>query len=76
MKIVDLRLHPVAVARQYATLTSGGQEGRQNPDAVPVNLSYFYILELETDSGIVGIGEISDIDPKMRLGDGSSMEIE
>ncbi len=76
MKIVDLRLHPVAVARQYATLTSGGQEGRQNPDAVPVELSYFYILELETDSGIVGIGEISDIDPKMRLGDGSPMEID
>ena len=76
MKIVDLRLHPVAVARQYATLTSGGQEGRQNPDAVPVELSYFYILELETDAGIVGIGEISDIDPGARLVDGSPMEIE
>jgi muconate cycloisomerase len=64
------------VSRQYGTLTSGGQEGRQNPDAVPVDLSYFYILEVETDAGIVGIGEISDIDPKMRLSDGSPMELE
>ena len=76
MKIVDLRLHPVAVARQYATLTSGGQEGRQNPDAVPVELSYFYILEVETDAGIVGIGEISDFDPGSRMVDGSPMELE
>ena len=76
MKIVDLRIHPVAVSRQYATLTSGGQEGRKNPDAAPVELSYFYILEVETDAGIVGIGEISDIDPKMRMVDGSPMEID
>ncbi len=75
MKIVDVRVHPVAVSRQYATLTSGGQEGRQNPDAAPVDLSYFYILEVETDSGIVGIGEISDIDPGMRLVDGSPMDL-
>ena len=76
MKIVNLNIHPVAVSRQYATLTSGGQEGRKNPGAAPVELSYFYILEVETDAGIVGIGEISDIDPKMRMVDGSPMEIE
>lgn len=76
MKIEDVRLHPVAVARQYATLTSGGQQGRQNPDAQPVDLSYFYILEVETDTGIVGLGEISDIDPGARLVDGSPMDRE
>ena len=76
MKIEDVRLHPVAVARQYATLTSGGQQGRQNPDAQPVDLSYFYILEVETDTGIVGLGEISDIDPGARLVDGSPMDME
>ena len=76
MKIVDLRLYPVAVSRQYATLTSGGQEGRKNPDAAPVDLSYFYILEVETDAGITGIGEISDIDPGMRLVDGSPMTLD
>ena len=52
MKIVDVRVHPVAVSRQYGTLTSGGQEGRENPNAQPVQLSYFYILEVETDAGI------------------------
>ena len=76
MKIEDVRLHPGAVARQYATLTSGGQQGRQNPDAQPVDLSYFYILEVETDTGIVGLGEISDIDPGARLVDGSPMDLE
>ena len=76
MKIVDVRLHPVAVARQYGTLTSGGQEGRGILDAPPVTLSYFYILEVETDAGIVGLGEISDIDPGSRMVDGSPMEIE
>ena len=76
MKIEDVRVHPVAVSRQYGTLTSGGQEGRENPDAQPVQLSYFYILEVETDAGIVGLGEISDIDPGARLVDGSPMDLE
>ena len=76
MKIVDVRVHPVAVSRQYGTLTSGGQEGRQNPDAQPVELSYFHILEVETDAGIVGLGEISDFAPGSRLTDGSPMEAE
>ena len=76
MKIVDVRVHPVAVSRQYGTLTSGGQEGRENPNAQPVQLSYFYIIEVETDAGIVGLGEISDIDPGARLVDGSPMDLE
>lgn len=75
MKIVDLKVHPVAVSRAYATLTSGGQEGRENPDAAPVELSYFFILEVETDAGIVGIGEISDFAPGSRMVDGSPMEV-
>ena len=66
MKIQDVRLHPVAVPRQYGTLTSGGQEGRGILDAPTVTLSFFYILEVETDTGIVGLGEISDIDPGAR----------
>ena len=75
MKIVDVRVHPVAVSRQYATLTSGGHEGRENPDAQPVELSYFYIIELETDDGVVGSGEISDIDPGARFPDGSPLDL-
>lgn len=74
MKIVDLKVHPVAVSRAYATLTSGGQEGRKDTDAAPVELSYFFILEVETDAGLVGIGEISDFAPGSRMADGSPME--
>ncbi len=76
MKIVDVRVHPVAVSRAYGTLTSGGQEGRQNPDAQPVELSYFYVLEVETDDGIVGLGEVSDFALGSRLPDGSPLELE
>ena len=76
MKIVDVTLHPVAVSRQYGTLTSGGKEGRQDLDAQPVELSYFYMLEVATDAGVVGLGEISDFAPGSSLPDGSPMEIE
>lgn len=76
MKIVNVKVHPVAVSRQYGTLTSGGQEGRGILDAPTVTLSYFYILEVETDAGIVGLGEISDIEPGARLVDGSPMNLD
>lgn len=59
MKIVSVALHPVAVARQYATVIA--KEGGQAKGAVAK--SYFYFVELKTDSGLTGWGEISDVEP-------------
>jgi muconate cycloisomerase len=58
MKITSLRLHPVAVARQYATVIA--KEGGNAKQAVAK--SYFYFVEARTDSGLIGWGEISDIE--------------
>lgn len=59
MKIKSLKLHPVAVKRQYGTViaSEGGKPKRT------VAESFFYFLELVTDNGLTGWGEASDIVP-------------
>lgn len=59
MKIKSLKLHPVAVERQYGTViaTEGGKARRT------VKKSFFYFLELATDNGLTGWGELSDVEP-------------
>jgi muconate cycloisomerase len=58
MKIIAVKLHPVAVARQYATVIA--KEGGKAKRAVVK--SYFYFVEVRTDNGLVGWGEVSDIE--------------
>jgi muconate cycloisomerase len=59
MKIKSLKLHSVAVERQYGTVIAkeGGKPRRT------VARSFFYFLELTTDNGLTGWGEMSDIEP-------------
>lgn len=59
MKIKSLRLYPVAVARQYGTVIAkeGGEANRT------VAKSLFFFIELTTDTGLTGWGEVSDIPP-------------
>ncbi len=59
MKIRSLKLHPVAVERQYGTVIA--QEGGKAKRTV--KKSFFLFLEVTTDTGLVGWGEISDIEP-------------
>jgi L-alanine-DL-glutamate epimerase-like enolase superfamily enzyme len=61
MKIADVRVHPVTVARRYATAAGGGS-------GAGVQTSHYYVLEVETDSGLTGLGEVSDIAPRTQLG--------
>lgn len=60
MKITSLALHPVVVERQYGTVIAkeGGQAKRT------VKKSYFFFLEVRTDNGLTGWGEVSDIVPE------------
>ncbi len=59
MKIKSLKLHPVAVERQYGTVIAkeGGVANRT------VKKSLFLFTELTTDNGLTGWGEVSDIEP-------------
>jgi muconate cycloisomerase len=59
MQIQKLELYPVSVPRQYGTVIAqaGGQAKRT------VAESHFFFLEVTTDTGVVGWGEISDIEP-------------
>jgi len=60
MKIASLKIHPVSVDRQYATVIA--QEGGKAKRAV--TRSHFYFLEVGTDTGLTGWGEISDVEPE------------
>ncbi len=57
MKITSLKLHPVSVARKYATVIA--KKGGEAKNAV--ERSSFIFIELETDTGLIGWGEVSDI---------------
>lgn len=59
MRVTSLEIHPAAADRQYATVIA--QEGGQAKRAV--TRSYFYFLEVATDNGLTGWGEISDVEP-------------
>lgn len=64
MKITSLRLHPVAVSREYGTVIAeaGGEAATRK------TRSYFYFLEVTTDNGLTGWGELSDV-PREELPD-------
>ena len=59
MKVKSLKLHPVAVDRRYGTVIA--REGGKAK--ATVKTSYFYFVELTTDAGLTGWGEISDVEP-------------
>jgi L-alanine-DL-glutamate epimerase-like enolase superfamily enzyme len=65
MKIASLRIHPAVVERRYGTVIAraGGEAKRT------VTKSYFYFLEVKSDDGLVGWGEISDVEPAELPGD-------
>lgn len=73
MKIAAVRVHPVAVNRTYATLTSGGPGAKSGELPPGVSTSYYHIIELVSDEGLTGFGEVSDIDPGARLPSGELM---
>ncbi|MDQ3701523.1 MAG: hypothetical protein M3442_11480, partial [Chloroflexota bacterium] len=70
MKVADVRIHAVSAERRY---TSQKHLSLQHAASDPVVVSHYYIFEVETDDGRVGLGEISDINPNATLPDGRSM---
>src|SRR4051812_3385399 len=76
MKITDVRVYPVNVARQYQTVgghTSAEQVAAASAATAQATLSHYYAIEVETDDGRIGLGEISDINPRTKLPDGQPM---
>ena len=65
MKITSVKIHPASVDRQYATVIA--QEGGDAKRAV--TRSHFYFVEVGTESGLTGWGEISDVEPAELLAD-------
>ncbi|MCA9113743.1 MAG: hypothetical protein KDA79_01560, partial [Planctomycetaceae bacterium] len=63
MKITNVTLHPVEVARAYTTQIARDGGGARDV----VARSSFVLLEATTDSGLVGWGEISDIPVSERV---------
>ena len=59
MQITKLILYPACVPRRYTTVIA--QEGGNAKH--PVDQSHFFFLELSTNTGLTGWGEISDIEP-------------
>ena len=57
MTITDVRIHPVVSERHYTTTIAKPGQGLQEG----VERSYYLILEVNTDEGITGFGEVSDI---------------
>ena len=57
MHIHDIHIHSVSIPRVYNTRvapTGGPPAGKDD--------SYYYLLEFETDTGLKGLGEISDLE--------------
>ena len=59
MKIVGVTLKPLSVLRSYHTIVAAPLRTIPPSDAPPTR-SYFVLLELYADNGLVGYGEISD----------------
>jgi len=59
MRIVDLHIHEVTVGRIYTTIPAIAHTQQQ--DALTGVGSRYFLFELETDNGLRGIGEISDV---------------
>ena len=60
MKIVDLHFHQVAVGRVYRYMATD-LEGSREPESIWRMASNYFLYELETESGLRGLGEISDV---------------
>ena len=65
MQIVDVHCHQVAVGRTYRHMATDREGARQPPD-VWRQASNYIVYELETDTGLRGIGEISDFRDSIR----------
>lgn len=63
MKITDLRVREVSVPRIYETYVADPQNLQPDTDHTR---SVYQILEFITDTGSIGLGEISDIDKRMK----------
>ncbi len=58
MTITDFDLYPVKTPRRYGTVCAADGGGAD----VTVECSYHYVLELHTDAGLSGLGEVSDVE--------------
>ncbi|MCZ8517337.1 mandelate racemase/muconate lactonizing enzyme family protein [Paenibacillus filicis] len=74
MKIVDVNLFPFSAKRVYSTVTAalGGVAHKEGGYA----FSDFAIIELTSDTGIKGYGEVSDIPETMTMPNGQNFTIE
>jgi muconate cycloisomerase len=61
VKVTDLSLDQIAIHREYRTVVAGPGQEIVGVGAEPT-LSHFYILRVQTDEGITGLGEVSDFD--------------
>src|SRR5579859_5074144 len=69
MRITDVRAIPVRATRHYPTLIGAA---RLDPRAHRLHdRSDFILIQIVTDAGHVGLGEVSDLPEGMRLPDGS-----
>lgn len=62
MKITGIQLQPLSVLRSYHTIVAAPKRSIPAADAPPTR-SYFALLRVHTDNGLIGLGEISDIEP-------------
>jgi len=58
MRITGLELTGVRTPRRYGTVCAADGGGAD----VTVDVSYHYLLELHTDAGLTGLGEVSDVE--------------
>lgn len=58
MRITAVNLTGVRTPRRYGTVCAADGGGAD----VTVKVSYHYLLELRTDTGLVGLGEVSDVE--------------
>lgn len=61
MKITGVELQQLSVLRSYHTIVAAPKREIPPADA-PATRSYFVLLRLHADNGLVGLGEVSDIE--------------
>src|SRR5438552_6101903 len=59
MRIAGVTLRALSVLRSYHTIVAAPKQTIPPADA-PATRSYFLVLELHADNGLVGLGEVSD----------------
>ncbi|MCZ8517335.1 hypothetical protein O9H85_34300 [Paenibacillus filicis] len=74
MKIADLKIYPFQAKRVYSTVTAalGGLANKEGGHS----FSDFAVIELTSDEGVKGYGEVSDIPDTMFMPDGTKFTIE